>query len=484
MDFARSKRLLWRSAAIYWALALLIYLAAGEGFHRVLVKGDALSPSSVVGELVDGVQLTQRLIAPAPTLSSVDVMAGTYGRANAGTLVLTLTDEDGTLLTEGQVDVSSLTDGKYETVCFDHAAQTQRGAALLLTVTSQGCGPGNAVTLYAGTSVTTGRFDIVQQIAEADRYALNGEKGVGRLCVQLNGVQELTFYRTYWLIAAGGFAVAALLALRWWRMAKRGVNNPLVAACALITRYGFLLRQLVARDFKAKYKRSVLGMFWSFLNPLLTMAVQYVVFSTLFRSDIPNFAVYLLCGTVFFNFFNEAVSLGMTSITGNASLIKKVYVPKYVYPVSRILSSLVNFALAMIPLLLVTLVTGLPLRMSFLLLLFDVLCLLGFVTGMVLLLTTAMTFFQDTQFLWSVVSMMWMYLTPIFYPETIIPAKFLTLYHMNPMYHYITFARVCIIDGVSPQPTAYLWCVLSSAVVLLVGIVVFKRHQDEFILQL
>ena len=173
-----------------------------------------------------------------------------------------------------------------------------------------------------------------------------------------------------------------------------------------------------------------------------------------------------------------------SSITGNASLIKKVYMPKYIYPVSRILSSLVNFALAIIPLLLVMLITGTAFTPALLLLIFDMLCLLGFVTGMSLLLTTAMTFFQDTQFLWGVVSMMWMYLTPLFYPESIIPTQFLTIYHMNPMYQYITFARICIIDGVSPEPMAYLWCILSSVVVLGLGILTFKRHQDKFVLYL
>jgi len=184
------------------------------------------------------------------------------------------------------------------------------------------------------------------------------------------------------------------------------------------------------------------------------------------------------------NFFNEAVSMGMTSITGNASLIKKVYMPKYIYPVSRVLSSLVNFGFAIIPLFLVMVVTRTAFRPALLLLLFDVLCMLGFIIGMGLLLTTAMTFFQDTQFLWGVVSLMWMYLTPIFYPESIIPEKMLTLYHMNPMYQYITFARVCIIDGVSPDPTAYLWCLLSAGIVLMLGILVFKREQDKFVLYL
>jgi len=228
----------------------------------------------------------------------------------------------------------------------------------------------------------------------------------------------------------------------------------------------------------------VLGMFWSFLNPLLTMSVQYLIFSALFKSDIPNYPVYLLSGLVFFNFFNEAVSMGMTSITGNAALIKKVYMPKYIYPLSRVMSSLVNFALALLPLFLVMLFTGTVFTPAMLLLVYDILCLVGFVTGMVLLLSTAMTFFQDTQFLWSVVSLMWMYLTPIFYPDTIITPTLLPIYRMNPMYQYITFARSCLISGVSPEPAAYLGCMISSVLVLGAGLVVFRKHQDRFILHL
>ena len=116
------------------------------------------------------------------------------------------------------------------------------------------------------------------------------------------------------------------------------------------------------------------------------------------------------------------------------------------------------------------------------LLVFDILCMLGFVSGMVLMMTTAMTFFQDTEFIWKVLNMMWMYMTPVFYPETIIPAKLLPIYRLNPMYQYVTFARTCIIDGVSPAPAAYLWCLLSSAAVLCIGLWAFKSKQDEFVL--
>lgn len=484
MDFKRSKRLMAIWAACYWILAVTIYLVAGQQFHYTAVTSDALSATTTVGELVDGMTITQRLIAPAEPLTGFDLMAATYGRSNTGTLHAVFTNNAGEVVAAKDIDIATLPESKYFTISLDSVAQVQAGDPLTLTLTTTGCMPGNAITIYCGDTIVAGRFDIVQSISEADRYTINGVPGAGKLCVKVNCIRTLTFYRDYWLIIGGAFAALALLCLYWWRGAKDGRNNPLVAVCMLFTRYGFLIRQLVSRDFKTKYKRSALGMAWSFLNPLLTMSVQYVVFSTLFQSDIPNYPVYLLSGIVFFNFFSEAVSMGMTSITGNASLIKKVYMPKYIYPVSRILSSLVNFALAIIPLLLVMLITGTAFTPALLLLIFDMLCLLGFVTGMSLLLTTAMTFFQDTQFLWGVVSMMWMYLTPLFYPESIIPAQFLTAYHMNPMYQYITFARICIIDGVSPEPMAYLWCILSSVVVLGLGILTFKRHQDKFVLYL
>lgn len=484
MDFKRSKRLMAIWAACYWILAVTIYLVAGQQFHYTAVTSDALSATTTVGELVDGMTITQRLIAPAESLTGFDLMAATYGRSNTGTLHAVFTNNAGEVVAAKDIDIATLPESKYFTISLDSVAQVQAGDPLTLTLTTTGCMPGNAITIFCGDTIVAGRFDIVQSISEADRYTINGVPGAGKLCVKVNCIRTLTFYRDYWLIIGGAFAALALLCLYWWRGAKDGRNNPLVAVCMLFTRYGFLIRQLVSRDFKTKYKRSALGMAWSFLNPLLTMSVQYVVFSTLFQSDIPNYPVYLLSGIVFFNFFSEAVSMGMTSITGNASLIKKVYMPKYIYPVSRILSSLVNFALAIIPLLLVMLITGTTFTPALLLLIFDMLCLLGFVTGMSLLLTTAMTFFQDTQFLWGVVSMMWMYLTPLFYPESIIPAQFLTVYHMNPMYQYITFARICIIDGVSPEPMAYLWCILSSVVVLGLGILTFKRHQDKFVLYL
>lgn len=249
-----------------------------------------------------------------------------------------------------------------------------------------------------------------------------------------------------------------------------------------INRYKFLIKQLVIRDFKLKYKRSVLGVFWSFLNPLLTMGVQFIVFSRLFRFDIEFYPVYLLAGIVMFNYFAESCSLTLVSIIGNSQLITKVYVPKYIYPLTRILSSLINLAISMIPLLLVALISGMRPSFSFLLLVFPLICIAVFCLGLGMLLSTMMVFFRDTQFLWGVLSMIWMYLTPIFYPASIVPEKTAWIIKSNPLYYYIDFTRTCVISGKSPDLIMYMICFASSFGMLTIGSMVFKKYQDDFIL--
>ena len=186
-------------------------------------------------------------------------------------------------------------------------------------------------------------------------------------------------------------------------------------ARAAYQKYWFLLTQLVSRDFKTKYKRSVLGVLWSMLNPLLTMGVQYIVFSELFRWDIDNFAVYLLIGTVMFNFFTESTGQALVSITGSASLITKVYVPTYIFPVSKVLSSCINLGFSTLALYAILLIQGVPLNIYHLLMPFGYVCLIAFAIGIGLILASMMVYFRDTQFLYGIVTVLWMYLTPLFY---------------------------------------------------------------------
>lgn len=484
MNFEKSKKLLLRISLMYWFLFLLIYFVGYREFRVSSLATDTMSADGVVGEIVDGMELKQRYKVDFENITQASIRFATYNRKNSGTITLDIEDDSGVVLGSRKINIENIEDGEITYVSFEQPITVEKGAIVYLAISSTGSQSGNSITIYKGNAVSVGRTSIKQDIAVDDLFSINGHKGDGRICASLIGTNHTNAYIYY---SVGGilfYFVVALICTILWRDAKKGNSNVLSTFCIMFTKYDFLLKQLVSRDFKTKYKRSVLGMAWSFLNPLLTMSVQYVVFSTLFKSDIPNYPVYLLSGIVLMSFFNESVSMGMTSITSNVSLIKKVYIPKYIYPISRVVSSTINFGFSLIPLFLVMVFTKTRIHASVLLLAFDILCLIGFVTGMSLLLTTAMTFFQDTQFLWGVISMMWMYLTPVFYPETIIPLEFRTLFHMNPMFQYIKFARVCIINGNSPDPWSYLWCLLSSLVVLLLGIFVFKRNQDKFIMYL
>lgn len=246
-------------------------------------------------------------------------------------------------------------------------------------------------------------------------------------------------------------------------------------------KYKFLLSQLVGRDFKTKYKRSVLGIFWSLLNPLLTMAVQYMVFVELFRWDIDFYAVYLLIGTVMFSFFSEATSQALTSVTGNASLITKVYVPKYIFPLSKVLSSCINLGFSLIALYVIIFASGLKLNVYHLLIPFGIGCLIVFSIGMGLILSSIMVFFRDTQFLYGIVLTLWTYLTPLFYPESIVPDKFMLVIQCNPMYHFIRYIRNLILDASLPTLRAHLICLFFALVTLIIGMYIFKKVQRNFI---
>ena len=249
-------------------------------------------------------------------------------------------------------------------------------------------------------------------------------------------------------------------------------------------KYKLLLSQLVARDFKTKYKRCILGILWSLLNPLLVMVVQYIVFSGLFKWDINNYAIYLLSGSVMFNFITESTSQALISITGNAGLITKVYIPKYIFPLSKVLSSLINFFLAFLALILIVLIKSITPNIYYFTMIYPIICMLLFSIGVSLILSSMMVYFRDTQFLYGIFLTLWTYLTPLFYPESIIPDKFIIIIKMNPMYHYIKYVRMVILDGVLPSLNTHVYCILFSIISLFLGIFVFKKAQKNFILNI
>lgn len=244
-----------------------------------------------------------------------------------------------------------------------------------------------------------------------------------------------------------------------------------------------LLKQLIIRDVKLKYRRSYLGYLWSILNPLILMVVQVIVFSSVFRFDTPNYPLYLISGQTIFNFMIEATNSSVWSVTGNASLIKKTYVPKYIFTISKAGSALVNLIFSLGALLLVMVITNT--EFSWNLLFFPVIILQVFIfsLGLGLWLAAITVFFRDIQYLWGVFISMWMYLTPLFYPASIIPEEYRSLYqNANPMYGYIEQFRDIVLYAEFPQADSILIGFTTAFTMLILGAWYFNKKQDEFIL--
>lgn len=475
-----SKKICAVILAVYAVCAVLFLVIARD---QIIYTSDetyqlANSAQRDLGELTDGMEILQTFRSKHRYLKNVEGYFLTYGRENSGTVRLEVLDmEDGSVLSESSADLSQLGNGEWQTFALDSPIDTWelKDGIVGLRFMFEGCEAGSTVTMTVQDIQTDG-----------GSLTVNGEAVEGSsLCV--GAVQYNDSGHAVWYPIALGIGLAVLLVFCVWNILaeKKGKMTIGLRFLYMLERYDFLLRQLVSRDFKTKYKRSFFGVLWSLLNPLLTMGVQYVVYSRIFRFDIPAYPVYLLTGVVFFNFFTDSTTQAMNAITGNASLITKVYVPKYIYPVSKVLSSSINLFLSLIPLFLVAWLTGCGISWVYLMIPFGLVCFLLFVTGVSFFLSAAMVFFRDIQFLWGVFTMLWMYATPIIYPLSLLEGTFLLPFQrVNPMYYFMTFFRTIIMDGVSPEPTQYLMCLLSALIVLLLGGLFFRKTQDQFILHI
>ena len=481
--------------AAYLLLGAGFYFIAGDSLHATSNTTETVTAKASLGEFTAGEKIRQSFVCEFDELTSISFLVGTNARENNDLILVELLDENGQAVMEPlKMATAKLKDNAPYTLVLPTPITEAREQRFTLQLTSRYGAPKNAICFYYGNSVDTGRFDFSAQISEEDAlYVFEGDKfipfkdtdgNICQLCLSLNGTNNHWFGEYYWFLYAGAGLLLLLFLGYQVLCLRRGKHTLTLAVANSIRKYSFLIRQLVSRDFKSKYKRSVLGMLWSFLNPLLTMSIQYVVFSTIFQSTIPNLIIYLLTGIICFNFFSEATSMCLMSIIGNASLINKVYVPKYIYPFSRTISSGINLLLSLVPLLIMLLITRTPITPAILLLPFALLMLFLLSYGVGLLLATMMVFFRDTQFLWNIFSMLLMYMTPIFYPDNIIPDRFMSIYKLNPLYHVIRFMRSILIDGVSLEPKAYLWCAVLCLIPFLIGLVVFRKNEDKFVLNI
>ncbi len=243
-----------------------------------------------------------------------------------------------------------------------------------------------------------------------------------------------------------------------------------------------LLGELVSRDIKTKYRKSILGVLWTLLNPLFMMLILSIVFSSIFKFEVEKFPLYILSGQVIFNFYSEATTSAMSSIIGSSALIKKVYIPKYLFPVSKVLSSAINIMASFFALIIVMVVTRADLHFSILLIPIPIICVSCFSMGIGLILAAYAVKFRDILHLYSVFITGYMYLTPIIYPINILPARVKFFVLLNPLTSILNMFRGFAIYNEMPSAFTMLMSTIPSVLVLFLGVWLFHKRQDSFIL--
>lgn len=243
----------------------------------------------------------------------------------------------------------------------------------------------------------------------------------------------------------------------------------------------FLFEELVKREFKKKYKGTVLGMIWSLLSPLLTLLVMRVLFGGFFGDGVNNYTTYLFCGNLVFSYFNESCTQGMTSLRNNADIFTKIKVPKYLFLLAKNVQTLINFALTLVVFLLFCALDGVTFTWKFLLLLYPVACLLLLNVGMGLILSALFVFFRDMQYLWTVFAQLLMYASAIFYTTDGFSPQLQGLLHLNPVYLCITYFRQIVLYGTVPALWFHLLMLLFAVLSTAVGWLIYKKYNQKFL---
>lgn len=246
--------------------------------------------------------------------------------------------------------------------------------------------------------------------------------------------------------------------------------------------YKTALYNLVKRDFIVKYRRSILGILWSVLNPFLMMIVISAVFSYMFRFDVEHYPIYYLTGYILFTMFSSSTSGAISSVINSAGLIKKMYIPTYLFPVEKCLFEFINTSVSLIALAVVLLWFKIPVALSWLLIPLPFLYILIFSVGISFILASLNVYFRDIGHLYSVITKVLIYATPVFYPVTILSPKMMQIMNWNPLYHFIDYFRVIILDGQIPSLNANLVCCGFAFGSFFFGAVIFKLLQRKFIL--
>ncbi len=258
------------------------------------------------------------------------------------------------------------------------------------------------------------------------------------------------------------------------------VQSPLLAELSKTFKAFDLIALLISTNIKTRYKRSVLGVAWTMLNPLLMMIVMTIVFSRVLSFRTSDYAVYLLSGLLVWNFFTESTTAAMNGIVNSGTIINRVKMPIAVYVVSAVGSGLVNLGLSMGPLLLIMLIVGVPIKLSALFLPVPVLLVSLFALGLGFALSSLAVFFADILPLYSVILRAWMYLTPIIYPIRIIPEEIRWILRLNPMFYFVDNFRTPLYGGDLPEASSVLISAGFGVLALIIGWWIFANRSDEY----
>lgn len=248
-----------------------------------------------------------------------------------------------------------------------------------------------------------------------------------------------------------------------------------------LKKHQFLFEELVKRDFKKKYKRTVLGMAWSILSPLLTLLVMKLVFTQFFGRTMAHYTTYLFCGNLIFSYFNEATSQGMSSLMGNAGIFSKVNVPKYLFLFSKNVQTLINFGLTLIVFFVFCVLDNITFTWKVILLIYPIALLVLFNIGVGLILSALFVFFRDIQYLWSVFTQLLMYMSAIFYTIDGYSQTVQNIFLLNPVYLFIRYFRKIVIEATVPTPAFHLLMLADVAIVLGLGCFMYKKYNHRFL---
>ncbi len=248
-----------------------------------------------------------------------------------------------------------------------------------------------------------------------------------------------------------------------------------------IYRYREYLKQSVIRDLRKRYKRSVLGYFWSMLHPLMMMAILSLVFSNIMKSSVKDYAVFLFAAMLPWKFFASTATESLNSISGNVSLLYQMPLPKYLFPLSYAFSNLIDLLLTLIPLFAVMIFFGRSFPPTMLLLPVVLLPLFFLTSAVSFIFAVSNVFFRDTQHLSTVILQGVYFMCPVIYGRHQLPDWLVKWLELNPLFGIIEMCRSIIYDGRIPDPAVYIYCLSSSALLLIFSLWLFKRADQKFI---